>query len=204
MNIDYKSILEYYNDKLRKFGATAEGMDWKNQESQYLRFDILTKYIDFSNKPNILDVGCGVAEYKFFLESKHLTAEYFGIDLNPEMVELANQRFDSKVAVAGNILDLSGEKMYDYVIASGTFNTKLMIEDSEWRDFFLRNIEKMYWLCKKAVIFNGMTQFVDWRYDRLYYIHIEDFANFIVTNLSRKFIIDHSYPLFEVTYAIYK
>ena len=49
-----------------------------------------------------------------------------------------------------------------------------------------------------------MSSFVDYRYDRLYYPALDELSGYAVKNFSRKFIIDHSYPLFENTIAIYK
>lgn len=204
MKIDYELIHNYYEDKLRQHGPTAQGMDWKNEDTQYLRFENIIKYINFNNAPSILDVGCGAAELNHFLLKRSLSFSYKGLDIVQDMVDAVNNRFGAGTAFQGNLLEMEMESQYDYVVASGTFNARLNNDEEEWRIFFFKNLERMFACCNKAIIFNCMSQFVDWRYERLYYVNINDFTNYIVNNLSRKFIVDHSYPLYECTYVVYK
>ncbi len=204
MNIDYQLIHHYYEDKLRAYGPTAQGMDWKNTDTQYLRFENIIKYIDFSNVPSILDVGCGAAELNNMLKTRSLNCVYHGLDLVQNMVDAVNTRFGEGTAFQGNLLEMEMVGKYDYVVASGTFNAKLNNDEDDWRIFFFKNLEMMFKCCNRAIIFNCMSQFVEWRYERLYYVNINDFSNYIVNNLSRKFVLDHSYPLFECTFVVYK
>lgn len=196
--------INYYQDKIKQFGSSAEGMDWKNSDTQYLRFEVISRYIDFSSRPHILDVGCGNGEFYNYVQQSSKAIKYSGIDVVPEMVAMTNERFGSDTASVRDLLSWETNEQFDYVIASGTFNAKLSASDEEWKGYFYSNIRKMFSLAKKAVIFNCMTSFVDYRYDRLYYPTAQELADFAVKNLSRKFILDHSYPLYEMTMAIYK
>lgn len=196
--------INYYQDKIKQFGSSAEGMDWKNSDTQYLRFEVISRYIDFSSRPDILDVGCGNGEFNNYIRQSSKAIKYTGIDVVPEMVAMTNERFGNDTASVRDLLSWETDEQFDYVIASGTFNAKLSAGDEEWKAYFYGNIQKMFSLAKKAVIFNCMTSFVDYRYDRLYYPTAQELADFAVKNLSRKFILDHSYPLYEMTMAIYK
>lgn len=196
--------INYYRDKLRQFGSSAEGMDWKNGDTQYLRFEIIARYIDFSGNLSLLDVGCGNGEFLSFVQKKNLSINYTGIDVVPEMVAMTNERFGKGTAITGELSVLNQDDLFDYVIASGTFNAKLSVSDDAWREYFYENILSMFNHSKRGIIFNCMTSFVDYTYDRLYYPTAKELSEFAVKNLSRKFIIDHSYPLYEQTVAIYK
>lgn len=196
--------INYYRDKIKQFGSSAEGMDWKNSDTQYLRFEVISRYIDFSTRPSVLDVGCGNGEFNNYIRQSSKAIVYSGIDAVPEMVSLTNERFGADTASLQDLLSWDTEKRFDYVIASGTFNAKLSATDEEWQEYFYGNIKKMFSMANKAVIFNCMTSFVDYRYDRLYYPTVQELSDFAVKNLSRKFIIDHSYPLYEVTMVIQK
>lgn len=202
-NILSESI-NYYREKIKQFGSSAEGMDWKNSDTQYLRFEVISKYIDFSGKPSLLDVGCGNGEFYHYSDLAGNQLHYRGIDAVPEMVDLTNERFGPTTAELKDLLSFDGKEQFDYVIASGTFNAKLSATDEEWKHYFYGNISKMFSLAKKAIVFNCMTSFVDYTYDRLYYPTPQELTEFSVKNLSRKFIIDHSYPLYEVTMVVYK
>lgn len=202
--MDFKEIKKYYQDKFNTFGATAEGMDWKDKESQYLRFEIISKYIDFENNPSILDVGCGSSEFLNFCLNKNYECKYLGLDIMREMVDASNDRFGPKTAVLGDIDSIQQTDRFDYIIASGTFNAKLDTDMSEWKIFFYENILKMFNKCNKGVVFNCMTEHVDWTYDRLFYPKLSDLTKFINEEMSRNFIVDHNYELFEMTIYIRK
>lgn len=203
MNINFEEIQSYYQNKLKEFGGSAQGMDWKNEDTQYLRFEIIARYIDFTQNPTILDVGCGNGEFLNFCKRKELSCKYTGMDIVPEMVALTNQRFGEGTAFEGELLSMQ-QNAYDYVIASGTFNAKLTTDELAWQPYLYQNIKKMFELGNQATVFNCMTSFVDYRYDRLYYVSPDEIGGFAVQNLSRRFIIDHSYPLYEMTIAIFK
>lgn len=200
--MDYEEIRKYYKDKLSMFGPTAEGMDWKNKSTQYLRFERIVNFIQFESKPSILDVGCGSSELFAFCLSKNFDCMYQGLDIVKEMVDFSNEKFGKKVAVLGDIDSIS--KFYNYVVASGTFNAKLNSSDEEWKLFFYSNLIKMFERCTDGIIFNCMTEHVDWKYDRLFYPSLSDITKFINQNISKNFIIDHSYDLFEMTIFIKK
>jgi cyclopropane fatty-acyl-phospholipid synthase-like methyltransferase len=202
VNLD--EVVDYYRDKLQRFGGSAQGMDWKNEETQQLRFQVISRYIDFSSNPSVLDVGCGNGEFYNYCKSHKLNLKYTGIDVVPEMVELTNERFRDKVAQVKKLTEMNADEQFDYVIASGTFNTKLTADEKEYEKYFFENIDSMYSHSRRAAIFNCMTSHVDYRYDRLYYADVATLSAYAVKNLSRHFIIDHSYPLYELTMAIFR
>ncbi len=203
MSLNESEIKSYYRQKLNEFEGSARGMDWKDIQSQHLRFEIISKYIDFLDIPTILDVGCGNGEFKSFTQAKRLDCSYTGIDIVPEMVDLTNQRFGDNTAVLSEIDDI-GSNEYDFVIASGTFNAKLGVDKNTWHTFFFENITQMFRACKKAIVFNCMSHRVDYTYDRLFYLSEKEVSDFVFEFLSRRYIVDHSYPLFEMTVAIFK
>jgi len=197
--------IAYYRGKLAEHGPTAQGMDWKDEASQRLRFEVLARYVDFSTAPSLLDVGCGAGAFLAFCQERGYAVRYLGVDVCPEMVAACRDRFGPEVAREAQVSDLAARgETFDYVVASGTFNAKLSADESDWREYFHESIVAMFGLCRVATIVNMMTCFVDWRYDRLYYATPEEVAQLAVTRLSRHFVIDHSYPLYEMTAAIFR
>lgn len=202
--MDLNEIKKYYQDKFNAFGSTAEGMDWKDKASQYLRFEIISRYIDIKDNPSILDVGCGGSEFLNFCLENNYKCDYLGLDIMPEMVDASNNKFGPKTAILGDLDSITQSDQFDYIIASGTFNAKLGINNLEWKSFFYENLLKMYNKCNKGIIFNCMTEHVDWTYDRLFYPELSDLTKFINKEMSRNFVVDHSYELFEMTIYISK
>ena len=164
----------------------------------------MAKYINFENNPSILDVGCGSSEFLNFCQNNKLSCQYQGIDVVEEMVNESNNRFGEGTAILGDLNSIDEDLEFDYSIVSGTFNLKLEQTEEDWKDFFYGNLTKMFKISKKGIVFNCMTQHVDWKYDRLFYPNLSDLTSFIVKNLSRDFIIDHSYDLYEMTVYVSK
>lgn len=54
----HEKVQKYYSQKVLKHGATPAGVDWKDSESQNLRFEQLVKVIDDSEQFSINDFGC--------------------------------------------------------------------------------------------------------------------------------------------------
>jgi len=58
--------------------------------------------------------------------------------------------------------------------------------------------------CRKALIFNTISPFVDYYQSNVYYCNLWKLVNYINDKLSRFFIIDQAYPLYEITITVYK
>lgn len=195
-----EKTVQYYREKLAAHGPGAQGMDWKDQETQYLRFEVIARYIDFRSNPTVLDVGCGSGEFLTYCQTHELSLRYQGIDVCPEMVAACQSRHGMASAREATVDDLvNQEESFDYVIASGTFNAKMEIEEKQWRKYFHDSMKSMFRLSRVAAVVNMMTCYVDYRYDRLYYASPSEIGEFAVKNLSPDFIIDHSYALYEMT-----
>ena len=66
MNNVYKDIDNYYTGKIRKYGANPKGVDWSDEESQFIRFEQLSKLFKESVF-SINDIGCGYGIYSKYL-----------------------------------------------------------------------------------------------------------------------------------------
>ncbi|MBI1371826.1 MAG: methyltransferase domain-containing protein [Phycisphaera sp.] len=204
-DIDLTPTVEYYRGKLREHGPGPRGMDWKDEDSQNLRFDVISRYIDFSRCPSVIDVGCGSGEFLNYCHRHNQTLDYLGIDVCPEMIDAFHARFPDESARLETVEQCASTgQSFDYAIASGTFNAKLDVDEHRWREYFHASIDAMFRLCRVAAIVNMMTSFVDYRYDRLYYPTPDEVCSLTVGRLSRNFTLDHSYPLYEMTLVIFR
>jgi ubiquinone/menaquinone biosynthesis C-methylase UbiE len=151
-NIGYKNNTQFYRRVIKKYGISARGVHWNCQESQYIRFEILTKFIKDDMKDSVIvDAGCGFGEYYNYLYDNHLKPEkYIGIDCEEEMINAASKRFLNTKFVLKNILE---DKLpaADYYICSGAMNT---LDEKEVLSF----IKRSYKTSKKGFIFNFLKE----------------------------------------------
>ena len=143
---------KFYSKAYKKYGVCAQGVHWSSQKTQYIRFNVLTSFIekDIENS-SILDIGCGFAEYLNFLQIKELKAkEYLGIDCEEFMIKESKKRFSEYQFLQIDILkDILPKK--DYLLCSGALN---ILKKEE----FFKAIEKCYKTSQKGFIFNFLTK----------------------------------------------
>ena len=199
--LNLQATIDYYRDRTIEHGFNAKGMDWKDQASQALRFEVICRYIDFTNNPTVLDVGCGDGEFFAYCQKRNSKCRYRGIDLCQEMVDACGKRFGNETARNASINDMT--TAFDYVIASGTYHVKATNSDDAWRQHFHASVRAMFATCKRAVVVNVMSWHVDYRYDRLYYATPKEIGD-LAQELTHDFVIDHNYPLYEMTAAFLK
>ncbi len=178
-------------------------MDWKDAESQRLRFSMLCEVADLSER-SVYEVGAGAAHLCTYLQKEHTTAVYAGCDLSPEMVEAARRLHpDADIEIRDILLDPPA-RQYDIVVCSGVFHVKLATAESEWRDYTYDVIRRMYAMCDVAIAFNLMTDHVDYRADELFYAQPGEILDFCRRELSRYVTLRHDYPLYEFTTYVYR
>jgi len=199
-------IEKYYSNKVRQHGESPLGVDWNSLESQYLRFEQLSKVI---NEPefSILDFGCGFGEYVNYLKMtlSFNKINYTGFDISDEMVKRASQKFREEVNV--NFLKIEPTQHFDYVTASGIFNVKFEeVSNQVWKKYILETIGKMNNLSKKGFSFNCLTKYSDKEFmkDYLYYADPLEFFDYCKKNFSRNIALLHDYGLYEFTIIIRK
>lgn len=113
----------FYKSVIKKYGISAKGVHWNSQFTQYKRFEVLTNFIENEIKEsNIVDAGCGFAEYYNYLFDNNLKPKsYIGIDCEEEMITLASKRF---LNTSFYIKDIIKDELVfaDYYICSGAMN----------------------------------------------------------------------------------
>ena len=90
-----------------------------------------------------------------------------------------------------NIFNSTIKKKFDYIIVNGTFNNNTK---NNW-SWMKKSLILLYKVCKKKIIFNNLSIFVDYKDKGLFYVDPSKIIKFIKRNLSKKCIIDHSYQL---------
>lgn len=205
-----KQVESYYSDKVSKHGATATGVDWNSEESQWLRFDQLSKVFNTDQKRfSVLDYGCGYGAYYPFLKKRFpdCTISYTGLDISPKMLQKAREMHKSESNVGFISSVTESDTQYDYVIASGIFNVAENVDDEhEFRAYIAQEVKKMSEYAVEGLAFNALTIYSDKEYMRDY-LHYSDpgyWFDYCKKNLGRNVALLHDYGLYEFTILIKK
>ena len=143
-------LTDRYRSSLARYGATARGMLWSSTSGQQERFRLIHGIGSWERR-SVADVGSGCGDFLGFLRAGGWRGRrYLGLDIVPEMIEAARRkhpggRFELRDAVGEG---LGG--VYDYVVASGTFNLLVAGHDA----FFRRAVAALYQACRVGVAFN--------------------------------------------------
>ena len=137
-----QSVYTHYADHYSK--NQPEVVGWMDGSENALIRNKTIYEAGIKNKDSVLDVGCGVAHFYYFLENQGWKGEYLGVDPNEKAIKLIEDKIP---ALCGTIDDLK-DRSFDWVIASGVFNIGLKEQHTKWI------IENMIKVAKKGVIFN--------------------------------------------------
>lgn len=197
-----ETVDAYYTDKVKRHGATPQGVDWNSTESQHLRFEQLSRLLPASGF-SVCDFGCGYASYYDHLAKDRTGFDYIGVDVSAEMIRHArglhpdagNARFEVATAPV----------QADYVVASGIFNVRQDVADAAWLDYILGCIGKMAEAGREGFAFNCLTSYSDRdrMRDYLYYADPRVLFDHCM-RISRHVTLLHGYGLYEFTILVRK
>ncbi len=200
-----ENINHYYTDKIKIYGATPKGVDWNGEESQFVRFEQLSKII---NKDifSINDIGCGYGKYFEYLQNRFLNFNYYGFDLSQEMIKNAKSLYSNKGGGFMQVDNLKNIEKADYSVASGIFSVKMEHNESEWLSYILATLEEMNEKSIKGFSFNMLTKYSEKEYmrDNLYYADPLFIFDYCKRNFSKQVALLHDYGLYEFTILVKK
>ena len=203
INTVIKNAVDYYEEKLKKYGPTSQGVNWNSKESQELRFKQLIKVLDINDELfSILDYGCGYGALLGYLDENFQDYDYKGYDSSKAMIEQAKKLYpDSKWIF--NIDDL---ERVDFLIASGIFNVKMNYSDTDWTQYVLETLKQFNELSSKGFSFNILTKYSDKEYMKgnLYYADPLILFDWCKNEISKNVALLHDYPLYEFTIVVKK
>lgn len=140
--------LDFYQNAYEKYGISARGLNWKSDNSQKVRFEVITYLLkDELLRCSVVDAGCGFGDLYLFWQKKGLHVKsYIGIDSVQNSIDICTQRLPKISFTCKDIL--KDDLPYaDWYIASGTLN--ILNDFQTW--LFL---EKILVNSKRGIIFN--------------------------------------------------
>ena len=148
-----------------------------------------------------MDVGCGFGDYFNYLKQRGIkNVKYNGIDLSDKIVDLAKENNPLANVVQCNVLDLSDDEKFDYVISLG-FN---WVKTGENWDTLTSVLDKMWKLCKKGIAYNAVSTFAEKQDEVIYFVSPIKVIDYIMNNLTYKIVFKHDYMPHDFTVFAYK
>jgi hypothetical protein len=209
MNKRNKTQRIFYLKKFIENHDSPLSLSYNNIKSQNLRFEKINKLFSYEENGapfSIHEIGSGLAHYYEYIKNNKIfeNAVYSGSDIVPDFIEFCDLKYPNLSFKNRDITETLPDEKYDYLMLSGTFNPILDSPIQEWETFIHSMIKSMFAMSKKGIAFNFITSYSDYNASDLYYCDPKKMINFVVNNLSRFFLIDSAYPLYEFTVCVYK
>jgi len=197
-------IAAYYEDRLTRFGATAAGVDWKDEAGQRLRFDCLLELVE-DPAASITDFGCGVGALLGYMRDRGFTGLYRGLDISAAMVRTASSRFADDPRAVFEV-GAAPPGRTDYAVASGIFNVRLDADDAAWQAHILATLAEMDRAGRRGFAFNCLTRYsdADRMKDYLFYGDPCFYFDLCKRTFSPRVALLHDYGLYEFTMIVRK
>lgn len=123
MDVDLKNIVELYTLAYRRFGYSPQSVLWPTRDLQEKRFRELLA-MGVPRDDSVLDIGCGLADLKPFLEKLGWRGRYCGIDITNDFLDTIRLNHPMWDVRFHDITRGPTYKQFDWTFISGLFNTK--------------------------------------------------------------------------------
>jgi SAM-dependent methyltransferase len=195
---------DYYTGKAVEYGATARGVDWKDEASQELRFAQFDYLWRSERRFSLNDIGCGYGATLDYLQSRGFDVQYCGVDVSAAQLDLARARHPDAPNVTWHEGSEAPRKL-DYTVASGILNVKGDTPVDEWRAYVFEQIDAMARSCTRGFAFNVLSLHSDppKRQPNLYYADPGEILNYVGQNISRLVLLAQDCGLYEFTVAVH-
>lgn len=187
------NVKSIYRKLYKKYGDSPFSVKARDKKQQYSRFKNLIRCCDISKNDTILDLGCGTGEFYEFVK-KFKISKYCGIDFLDEFIFVAKKKYKNIKKVKFKKLDFEKKQLpknYDWIFLSGSFNDK----KKNSKQIMFKTLKKMYLACKKGIVFNSLSKYVDYEDSKLFYSSPEDVLKFSTKNLSKFYVLRSDYRL---------
>ena len=202
---DYKKlILKHHDERLAQYDPGVKALSWGSEDSQRARFEVLIDvFRDFGNAHTVLDVGCGFGDlFHFITKETHIALDkYFGLDLNPAMIEEAKKSYPFADFEVRDILLDPPPVRFGYVVGSGLF----FLRTKNWYQYVAAMVGRMYERADVGVAVNFLSAFSPEKKGKMsFYADPGAVVNTIAHLVSPKVVLRHDYKANDFTVFIYR
>jgi len=201
-----KKQIEAYQTNFIANNNSPRGTFQNNITTQHERFNqLISPLLPFrANGFSICDVGSGTGDLHQYLLDRGIAHDYKGIEIVPEMVDYSLNKYPDIEIFNVDLLSYQFDRKFDFVVLSGTFNIPGGVLEDQWKDFIFSAIKRMFELCNTGISFNALTTYSTFSASELFYLDPAEVLSYIQSHISRFCYINTAYPLYEVSYSVFK
>ncbi len=198
-----RRIKDYFGPRLREHGTTPKGVDWNNQDAQYLRFNQIMKVCETDAPFTLNDYGCGYGALVGFLTEGGYSFTYWGYDVTDDMTQKAESLYGGLPHVKF-VNDESLLPVCDYTVASGVFNERFDVDEEDWQHYVLESLGKMAAKSKLGFASTFLTKYSDAEKMRsdLYYPDPCFMLDYCIRHFSKNVAVLHDYRAWDFTVIV--
>jgi hypothetical protein len=131
--------------------------------------------------------------------------EYSGLDLSERFVEVARRKHPGNRYWCMDLLASEADlPEFDYVVMNGVFTEKLELSYDEMFAYVRALVGRVWEHTARGMAFNVMSKHVDWERADLFHLPFDALAGWLVSSISRNFVIRADYGLYEYTTYVYR
>ena len=199
-----RDVANYYSGKLQANGPGAVGMDWRDEASQFNRFDQLLRLIE-PRDGSVVDFGCGAGALLPYARARGYTGAYLGIDIAPDMIAVAATQHGGMPHARFEI-GARPTAPADFAVASGIFNVRLGHDPAAWDAYMEETVAELDRAGRRGFAFNCLTAYSDADRMRpdLNYADPCHWFDLCKRRYSRQVALLHDYGLWEFTLIVRK
>lgn len=198
----YFQLVRHYERCLERYGDSPQGVDWPNARDAQTRYRVMLDVVR-GGEAALLDLGCGAGHLLELIEQEDRRLDYVGYDLSEAFVELCKRKFPRHEFRRVDVLT-QDFPVFDYVIMNGLFTERRELDFSTMWAFVQSMLRVAFEHARIGVAFNVMSSHVDWERDDLFHLPLDTLATYLVSDLSRRFVVRNDYGLYEYTVYLYK
>jgi 2-polyprenyl-3-methyl-5-hydroxy-6-metoxy-1,4-benzoquinol methylase len=204
-----QNITDYYKSCINQHGAEPKGVSWPDKQyadTTYQRIlNVIDKHTFPSDRPSILDVGCGYGGITEYIHNVGTQLYYTGIDAIPEMIRKAKEKYPEQEFICMDIFDFHTARKFDYVICNGLLNVKQETSLPDMDMYMKELLTKIFGLCNFGIAFTVFSTYnVGWFGETTFFKNPLEIMAYCFSNLSTHVKMDHSYKFYEYTTYVYR
>ena len=209
MSPQYKGLMsdvaDYFSEKIKAHGPTAQGADWNGSESQFVRFGELSRLLPPKGGFSLGDLGCGYGALCEYLDTVIPNVAYNGYDISPEMIDVASRNLADRPQTH-LVCTAEPDRISDYTLASGIFNVRMGRSPDEWQSYITDTIDLLDRTSRHGFAFNCLTEYseADKMRPDLHYSSPTHLFDLCIRKYSRQVALLHDYKLWEFTILVDK
>ncbi|MBF0096743.1 MAG: class I SAM-dependent methyltransferase [Magnetococcales bacterium] len=195
-----KQIIDLYEKRLEELGNDVRTVGWSSRESQWLRFQVLTRGLALQGR-TILDIGCGLGDLVVFLDQQTGgDYRYLGIDISPRLIDRAATLHGggNRAFRTGDLLQMTDVEPADLVLMSGALTFRV----SDNMALAQSMLRRMYALTRESMAVNFLSSHVDYQLEKNFHYDPSQIFSF-AKKLTPWVALWHDYPLWEFTLQLH-